>query len=99
MAKTPFRLRSQGATFKEIGSSPVLQTKSHDWNYDDSLGFFPDPNRPVSSQVKEEVKNNIKKKKKAIELAKKIDKEQTKIYSDMLNIQNLADGVGMTGIP
>jgi len=36
MAKTPFKLRSQGSSFKMMGSSPLAQTKfTHNWDPND----------------------------------------------------------------
>ena len=73
----------------------VIETPSQ---YQDG-GFYPNPNQPVNIQVDNEKKRREQEKRNDIELKAKIDKEQTEIYSNMLDPINVADAVGMTGIP
>tara|TARA_R110002020_G_scaffold176817_1_gene369488 strand:- start:736 stop:3588 length:2853 start_codon:yes stop_codon:yes gene_type:complete len=77
------------------GEGTVIETPSQ---YQDG-GFYPNPNQPVNIQVDNEKKRREQEKRNDIELKAKIDKEQTEIYSNMLDPINVADAVGMTGIP
>lgn len=62
-------------------------------------GFFPDPNQDVGIQVDNTKKRRDDEKARIPALKAKIDKRNTEMWSNMLDPINVADAVGMTGIP